>query len=378
MEALGQLTGGLAHDYNNLLTVILGNAELLTESLQNQPGLLSLAQATVDAADRSAILTQRLLAFGRRQDLNAVPTDINELVNGMSDLIRVTVGDQFKIELALCDDPWTLKVDRSQLETAVLNLIVNARDAMRGSGTLRIETAKASFDEAAASVSPDLRVGNFMVLNIADTGDGMKPETIARVFEPFFTTKELGKGTGLGLSMVYGFVKQSGGHITIYSEPGVGTAVKLYFPPVDREAIEYVPVEELDNNLPTGTESVLLVEDDRLVRENTERQLVSLGYKVVTAGTGNEALEHFNGGFRPVLLLTDVIMTGGMNGRELASRLSKLDASLRVLFMSGYTSGVLADSSGIILEGTHFLGKPFRRAQLAKAVRETLDSALVH
>jgi PAS domain S-box-containing protein len=374
MEAIGQLTGGLAHDYNNLLTVILGNAELLTESLQDQPALLPLAQATVDAADRSAVLTQRLLAFGRRQALDARPTDLNQLLAGMMDLVRVTAGEQIQIDLLLGTDPWTVKVDRGQLETAMLNLVANARDAMQKAGTLRIETGRASFDEEAASISPEIRAGNFTMLAVSDTGSGMSPETLSRVFEPFFTTKETGKGTGLGLSMVYGFVKQSGGHISIYSEPGVGTSVKLYFPPVDIEAAHEVEQESTCDELPSGSESVLLVEDEPLVRANTERQLVLLGYNVVTASNGREAVALFENGFRPNLLLSDVIMAGGMNGRELAERLREQYPALRVLYMSGYTSGVLADGDGGIPEGVNFIGKPFRRSQLARAVREALDS----
>jgi signal transduction histidine kinase/ActR/RegA family two-component response regulator len=372
MEAIGQLTGGLAHDYNNLLTVILGNAELLTESLRERPDLLALAQATVDAADRSAILTQRLLAFGRRQALEAQPTDLNLLVRGMMDLVRLTAGEQIAVDLSLAEDPWIVKVDRSQLETAILNLVVNARDAMRSSGTLRIETSRASFDEDAASISPEIKSGNFMMLAVSDTGSGMSPETLSRVFEPFFTTKEVGKGTGLGLSMVYGFVKQSGGHISIYSEPGIGTSVKIYFPP-ELEAVRHAEDNVSEGELPKGSESVLLVEDEPLVRVNTERQLVLLGYNVVAAGSGKEAIELFDKGFRPDLLLSDVIIAGGMNGRELADRLCEKSPGLCVLFMSGYTSGVLAKGDGGIPEGMNFIGKPFRRNQLARAVRDALE-----
>jgi CheY-like chemotaxis protein len=320
------------------------------------------------------VLTQRLLAFGRRQALESKATDLNQLVSGMMDLVRITVGEQVKIDLALDDDPWVVKVDRSQLETAVLNLVVNARDAMQNVGTLRIEIGKASFDDEAASISPAIKAGNFMMLAVSDSGSGMSPETLSRVFEPFFTTKETGKGTGLGLSMVYGFVKQSGGHISIYSERGIGTSVKLYFPPVDRAVAEDLNVSNARDELLTGTERVLLVEDEPLVRANTERQLMLLGYNVVVAASGVEALKLYDDGFRPDLLLTDVIMAGGMNGRELAERLAKLSPGLRVLFMSGYTSGVLANTGSGIPEGTHFLGKPFRRSQLAKAVREALEN----
>ncbi|MBX3521484.1 MAG: MASE4 domain-containing protein [Xanthobacteraceae bacterium] len=373
MEAIGQLTGGLAHDYNNLLTVILGNAELLMESLRNQPDLLPLASATVEAADRSAVLTQRLLAFGRRQALESQPTDLNVLLQGMKDLVRVTVGEQIHVDFLLAAEPWIVKIDRSQLETAVLNLVVNARDAMKGVGTIRIETTRSSFDQEAASISPDIRTGNFMMLAVSDTGSGMTPETLTRVFEPFFTTKEPGKGTGLGLSMVYGFVKQSGGHVSIYSEPGIGTSVKLYFPPINGEATQHFEDQNARDELLTGSESVLLVEDEPLVRANTERQLISLGYDVVSASNGKEAVALFEDGFRPDLLVSDVIMAGGMNGREVAETLRRHNPDLPVLFMSGYTSGVLANGDGGIPEGMNFIGKPFRRSQLAKAVREALD-----
>lgn len=373
MEAIGQLTGGLAHDYNNLLTVILGNAELLMESLRNQPDLLPLASATVEAADRSAVLTQRLLAFGRRQALESQPTDLNVLLQGMKDLVRVTVGEQIHVDFLLAAEPWIVKIDRSQLETAVLNLVVNARDAMKGVGTIRIETTRSSFDQEAASISPDIRTGNFMMLAVSDTGSGMTPETLTRVFEPFFTTKEPGKGTGLGLSMVYGFVKQSGGHVSIYSEPGIGTSVKLYFPPINDEATQHFEDQNARDELLTGSESVLLVEDEPLVRANTERQLISLGYDVVSASNGKEAVALFEDGFRPDLLVSDVIMAGGMNGREVAETLRRHNPDLPVLFMSGYTSGVLANGDGGIPEGMNFIGKPFRRSQLAKAVREALD-----
>lgn len=377
MEAIGQLTGGLAHDYNNLLTVIIGNAELLLESLREQPRLFPLAQATLDAAERSAALTQRLLAFGRRQALEAQPTDLNLLVEGMTDLVRLTIGEQISLNLSLSDEPWIVKVDRSQLETALLNLVVNARDAMKGTGKLRIETARASFDEEAASISPEVKSGKFMMLAVSDNGGGMPPEILSRVFEPFFTTKEVGKGTGLGLSMVYGFVKQSGGYISIYSELGIGTSVKIYLPPVEQGAALHAEDEADADDLPTGNESILLVEDEPLVRANTERQLMLLGYDVVSAANGKEALVLYENGFRPDLLLSDVIVAGGMNGRELAERLQSLNPSLRVLFMSGYTSGVLASGDGGVPEGTNFIGKPFRRSQLARAVREALESKTI-
>lgn len=378
MEAIGRLTGGLAHDYNNLLTVILGNAELLVEALRGNAALTPMAQSVLDAANRSAVLTQRLLAFGRRQALESEPIDVSSLVREMTDLVRFTAGEGVRLDFALDTDPWIVSVDRNQLETAVLNLVVNARDAMGRRGVLRIETAKAEFGES-VSIVPDMKDGNYMMLAVTDNGSGMSPEVLSRVFEPFFTTKEVGKGTGLGLSMVYGFVKQSGGHVAIYSEPGHGTAVKIFFPTTDRRISEDYDSERRDkaNDLPMGTESILVVEDDALVRDNTQRQLLSLGYRVLVVGSGREALRQLGVGYRPDLLLTDVILGGEMNGKELADKVRVLDPGIRVMFMSGYTSGVLADpATGVIPESMNFIGKPFRRSQLARSVRDALESEM--
>ncbi len=378
MEAIGQLTGGLAHDYNNLLTVILGNAELLAEELRGNEKLYPLAQAALDAANRSAVLTQRLLAFGRRQALDSKPVDLNEIVRDMSDLIRLTIGENISVELSLDETPFIVSIDRNQLETALLNLVVNARDAMASAGVLRIETARASYDEETVSMVPQMGAGQYVELTVSDTGCGMDAETLLRVFEPFFTTKEIGKGTGLGLSMVYGFVKQSGGHVSIQSEPGRGTTVKLSFPSSDREIAFAEPVEDGSSpTLQSTGESILLVEDDPLVRDNTERQLIAMGYRVVVAGSGREALRKFKAGFRPDLLLTDVILGGEMNGKELAERLLKIEPRLAVLYMSGYTSGILSNSSDRqAFQAAHFIGKPFRRAQLAEAIMNALHSKL--
>lgn len=376
MEAIGQLTGGLAHDYNNLLTVILGNAELLVEALHGNAALTPMAQSVLDAANRSAVLTQRLLAFGRRQALESEPIDVSALVQEMTDLVRFTAGEGVRLDFALDTDPWIVSIDRNQFETAVLNLVVNARDAMRGRGVLRIETAKAEFGES-ASIVPDMKDGNYMMLAVTDNGSGMSQEVLSRVFEPFFTTKDVGKGTGLGLSMVYGFVKQSGGHVAIYSEPGHGTAVKLFFPTTDRRIADDYNSDRRDKaaDLPMGTESILVVEDDALVRENTQRQLLSLGYRVLVVGNGREALRQLSVGYRPDLLLTDVILGGEMNGKELADKVRVIDPGIRVMFMSGYTSGVLADPvTGVIPESMNFIGKPFRRSQLARSVRDALES----
>jgi PAS domain S-box-containing protein len=375
MEAIGQLTGGIAHDYNNLLTVILGNAELLTEALRDRPELHALAQTTLDAADRSATLTQRLLAFGRGQALESKATDIDELLAGMIELMRPTLGEHVKIEFRPGKELWNPVVDRGQLETAVINLAINARDAMPMGGTLTIETANTALDEDYVSLNPEAKQGDHVVIAVSDTGAGMTSEVLSRVFEPFFTTKEVGKGTGLGLSMVYGFVKQSGGHIAIYSEPGTGTVVRLYFPRADAPVT--APIENAADAaaIPAGDETILLVEDDPLVRAHTERQLASFGYRVHIADKASEAIKLIDDGLKPDLLLTDIVMPGGMNGRQLADELRRRQADLKVLFTSGYTQGALDQVER--MPGMNFLGKPFRRLELAAKIRELLDERLL-
>ncbi|HLL26464.1 MAG TPA: PAS domain S-box protein [Xanthobacteraceae bacterium] len=375
MEAIGQLTGGIAHDYNNLLTVILGNAELLTEALRDQPELHALAQMALDAADRSATLTQRLLAFGRGQALESKATDVNELLVNIVELIGPTLGEHVKVERRLGEGLWHPVVDRGQLETTIVNLAVNARDAMPMGGTLIIETMNAVIDEDYVSLNPGAKEGEYVVIAVSDTGSGMTPEVLARVYEPFFTTKGVGKGTGLGLSMIYGFVKQSGGHIAIYSEVNVGTVVRLYFPRADAPVAPSISGAVDETAVPTGTETILLVEDDPMVRAHAERQIASFGYRVHSAGKGSEAIKLIDDGLKPDLLLTDVIMPGGMNGRELADELRKSQPDLKVLFTSGYTQGALDSAERI--SGSNFLSKPFRRAELAAKIRDLLDEKML-
>ena len=376
MEAIGQLTGGIAHDYNNLLTVILGNTEILAEMLRDNPEMHSLAQLALDAADRSATLTQRLLAFGRRQALESRPTDVNELLSDMTDLMIVTVGEQVKLDLRLGENLWTPKFDRNQFETAILNLAVNARDAMPNGGRFMVETSNVVLDEDYVAINPSARAGEYVGVAVTDSGPGMSADILARVFEPFFTTKEVGKGTGLGLSMIYGFVKQSGGHVTIYSELDRGTVVRLYFPRTDAPSIvpsfhDTAPATAL----PTGNESILLVEDDPLVRAHTEKQLISLGYRVKTADKGSRAIELLDEGLTPDLLFTDVVMPDGMNGWQLADEVRRRIPRMKVLFTSGYTHGTIGGENGEA-PGTEFLGKPFRRAELAAKLRELLNAKI--
>jgi PAS domain S-box-containing protein len=369
MEAVGQLTGGVAHDFNNMLTAILLNADVLAARVQDD-GLRQLAEAMLRAAEHGADLTRRLLAFGRRQTLLPLPTDINELLSGMVPLMERTLGEHIEIKLARSADLWPATVDRGQLESAILNLAVNARDAMPNGGRLTIETANVELDENYAFSNPDVQAGSFVMIAIADNGSGIASDVLARVFEPFFTTKDVGKGTGLGLSMVYGFIKQSEGHVRIYSEVGVGTVVRLYLPRSQDFAVAAVgaPVE-----LPTGNETILLVEDNALVRAYASAQLAALGYRVVVAEDARRAIETVEHGWAPDLLFTDVIMPGGMNGRELAEQLRGHNRALKVLYTSGYPHDAMTGEAAGAAGVTHLLGKPYRRRDLALKVREVLD-----
>jgi PAS domain S-box-containing protein len=372
MEAVGQLTGGVAHDFNNMLTAILLNADVLATQIQND-GLRQLAVAMRHAAEHGADLTRRLLAFGRRQTLEAEPTDINELLRDMEPLMQRTLGEHIEISFLRGSDLWPATIDRAQLENAVLNLAVNARDAMPDGGRLTIETANAELDQEFADSNPDVRAGSYVMVAVGDTGAGMASDVLAHAFEPFFTTKEVGKGTGLGLSMVYGFVTQSGGHVRIYSEVGVGTVVRLYLPRSKELAAAAPPPAAASAELPMGTETILLVEDDSLVRTYAAAQLRSLGYRVVAAENAQLAIEAVEAGCEPDLLFTDMIMPGGMNGRDLAEHLRRRQPGLKVLYTSGYAHGAIdgrPDRTGTV---RHLLGKPYRRRGLATKVREVLD-----
>jgi PAS domain S-box-containing protein len=369
LEALGQLTGGVAHDFNNLLTVIIGNAELLVEALEDAPQLSAFAHMISGAAQRGADLTQRLLAFGRRQTLDPKAVDLGGLVRGMYSLLRRTLGEHIEIELRCPPDLWHALVDPVQLESALLNLCLNARDAMAGGGRLTIETANTWLDEDDAARDVGVEPGPYVLLAVSDTGSGIAPEHLPRVFEPFFTTKPKGKGTGLGLSMVYGFVKQSRGHVTLESEPGLGTVARLYLPCYVGAMRQGAEAGEMANH--GGGETILLVEDSDLVRQYAREQLESLGYVVVTASNGPEALAILRGGDEIALLFTDVVMPGGMSGRELAEAARALQPALPVLYTSGYNENVIVHH-GKLDAGIQLLAKPYRRADLARKVREVL------
>ncbi|MBL8705245.1 MAG: response regulator, partial [Rhodospirillales bacterium] len=370
MEAVGQLTGGVAHDFNNLLTVILGSNEMLAQSLAGNPELRGIAELAVKAAERGAELTNRLLAFGRRQALSPTPSDINRLLAGMEKLLRRTLGEHVDIEMVQSGGLWKAMVDTGQIENAILNLCLNARDAMPQGGRLTIETANVRLDAAYADRHSELEPGQYVMVAVSDTGTGMDAATLERAFEPFFTTKEVGKGSGLGLSMVYGFIKQSKGHVRIYSEQGQGTTVKLYLPraytgkPTEEEASGGVAARR-------GDEKILLVEDDELVRDHVSAQLKSLGYDVVVAANGPEALDLIRRSAFD-LLFTDIVMPGGMNGRQLADEARKLRPTMPVLFTSGYTENAIVHH-GRLDPGVHLLQKPYRRQELAAKLRAVLD-----
>jgi PAS domain S-box-containing protein len=373
MEAVGRLTGGVAHDFNNLLTVILGNADALVTDLAGDARLRPLAELTRQAAERAAELTRRLLAFSRRQPLQPEVVDVDKLVAGMDGLMRRTLGEDIDIKIVSGATSWPSLIDPAQLEAALLNLAVNARDAMSDGGLLTIETRNVRLDQEYAALEEEVAAGPYVMVAVADTGAGMSPAVKARAFEPFLTTKEVGKGTGLGLSMVYGFAKQSGGHVKIYSEVGHGTIVKLYLPRCD-PAGTIVASRAIEAAEPRGSESILLVEDDELVRRHAESQLGSLGYGVIAAATGPQALEVLRGNAAVDLLFSDVVMRGGMNGPELAQAARRLRPGLPVLFTSGYTEDAILHQ-GRLGAGVDLLNKPYRRDELAAKLRQVLAGA---
>jgi CheY-like chemotaxis protein len=372
MEAVGQLTGGIAHDFNNLLTVILGNAELLVESPNNAQTTAGLSQMILEAAERGADLTQKLLAFGRRQSLKSDHINLSDVVSHMMPLLRRAIGEHIELQTeAVGSGETCTRVDRSLLESAILNLVVNARDAMPQGGRITISTSTRSAVEGEGELQPGREVAT---LTIIDTGCGMPPEVQARVFEPFFTTKEVGKGTGLGLSMVYGFAQQSGGHVSIRSKEGEGTSITIALPLVHQEEAPSQCSETDDTTSMLGSEKVLVVEDDPQVLEFVASQLRSLGYKVTTAPTGREALSLLEKNTNYDLVMTDVVLPSGMSGTELASRIEKFNPRPKILLTSGYSEEVF-QQHGRPANGVPLLKKPYKRADLAHALRNVLEAA---
>lgn len=370
MDAVGQLTGGIAHDFNNILSIIVGNMDLLSEQANESSEAALIANETLGAATRGAELVRRLLAFARKQNLNPVALDLNERLPEMDPLLRRSLRENIRLDVHSAPGLWSARVDPGQVDDALVNLAINARDAMPEGGALTIETGNVVLDEDYAVNHAEVSPGQYVMLAVSDTGKGMAPEVIARAFEPFYTTKPEGQGTGLGLSQVYGWIKQSGGHVEIYSELGHGTTIRLYLPRADAtESGKEVLAEE--GAVLRGSERVLVVEDNPNVRSTVVRQLKSLGYSTIEAEDARSALEMVKAGVEFDLLFTDVVMPGGMTGYDLAEQVQDLRPDLRVLFTSGYTELFVGSGSGNRLG--QLISKPYRKSELARVVRDILD-----
>jgi PAS domain S-box-containing protein len=376
MEAIGQLTGGIAHDFNNLLAIIQGNIELVQERVKGEPKLAEMIDYALRASERGASLTKRLLAYSRQQPLAPKPVDIAVLIAGMTDLLRRALGETIEVRTHMAPALWPSRIDANELEHAMLNLAVNARDAMPSGGSLSIEAENTHLDAAYAENNLEVKPGAYVMIAITDTGSGMSKDVIEHVFEPFFTTKPVGQGSGLGLSMVYGFVKQSGGHIKLYSEPGHGTTIKLYLPRIAEHREAEPAVQEAPIAAGPKSELVLVVEDDPDVRKLVLGMVESLGYRTISAIDGPSALEALERIGKIDLLFTDVVLPRGMNGAVLAKTAQERQAGLRVLYMSGYTRNAILHN-GALDEGVQLITKPFRKADLALKLREVLNAPAV-
>jgi signal transduction histidine kinase len=369
MEAVGQLTGGIAHDLNNILTVITGTIEILAEAVAERPELVAIARMIDEAAERGADLTQRLLAFARKQPLQPREVDVNSLVIEATNLLRPTLGEQVEVKIMLAGDTARALIDPSQLTNAILNLALNARDSMPDGGKLTIETSNVVLDDSYASLNIEVTAGPYVLIAVTDSGHGIPADILNNVFEPFFTTKDVGKGSGLGLSMVYGFVKQSNGHIKIDSEEGRGTTVRIYLPQAAgaAESAEFARPSSVEG----GRETILVVEDDHLVRTFVVGQIQSLGYATLAAVNAAEALVVIDSPTEIDLLFTDMIMPGSMNGRQLADKALQRRSSLKILFTSGYSNEAIIHH-GQLAAGVLLLAKPYRKSDLARMIRAAL------
>jgi PAS domain S-box-containing protein len=372
METIGRLAGGIAHDFNNLLSVIIAYADVVLEELREEDPLREDVKNIRDAGDRAAALTRQLLAFSRKQVLQPAVLDLNGVVEGMTQLVKRLVGENIAIKTLLAPNLRRVRADPAQVEQVIMNLAANARDAMPAGGKLTIETANAELDETYTSAHVAVKPGRYVMLSVSDTGVGMDEGTMSQVFEPFFTTKPVGQGTGLGMATVYGIVKQSGGSIWAYSEPGRGSTFKIYLPEAGGALSPTRLLVEATGKSGTG-ETVLLVEDEEPVRRIAERILTSEGYRVLVAADGEEAMDIANQAQGKIhLLLTDVVMPK-MNGNQLAEKVAERNPRLRVLYMSGYTDDVIV-RHGMLKPDTQFIGKPFNSAALRRKVREVLDA----
>jgi PAS domain S-box-containing protein len=369
MESLGKLTGGVAHDFNNLLQVVSGNLQLLAKDVAGNERAERRANNALAGVSRGAKLASQLLAFGRRQALEPKVVNIGRAVSGMDDMLRRALGDEVQVETVVSGGLWNTFIDPAQIENAVLNLAINARDAMKGDGKLTIELGNAYLDDAYARAHEEVTAGQYVMLAVTDTGTGMAPEVVAQVFEPFFSTKPQGEGTGLGLSMVYGFVKQSGGHVKIYSEVGQGTTIKLYLPRVDQS--EDVVVALDTGPIVGGPETILVAEDDEEVRATVVEMLSELGYRVLKAKDAASALTIIESGLPIDLLFTDVVMPGTLRSPELARMARERLPDIAVLFTSGYTENAIVHG-GRLDAGVELLGKPYTREAMARKIRHVL------
>jgi PAS domain S-box-containing protein len=372
MKAVGQLTGGIAHDFNNILTVITGMVEALSEAVKTDPILAEMVKSIEEAAERGAQLTQRMLAFARKQPLQPRPIDLNDIVTRMVAMLQRTLGEDIAVKTVLANGLWPAQADPFQLEDAIVNLAVNARDAMPTGGELAIGTSNIHLDEHYAAHNVEVAPGDYVVVAIADTGVGMPPEVIEHAFEPFFTTKDVGRGTGLGLSMVYGFVTQSRGHVRIASEIGRGTSIMLYLPKATTEGAAPDIPESAVEPVTDGRETILIVEDDAAVRKVAATILKRIGYQVWQAEDGKSALDILQTGIAIDLLFTDLIMPNGMSGQDLMRTARERRPDLKVLFASGYSEQFIA-GRGVADHGIPLLSKPYRKQQLAQAIRKALD-----
>ena len=373
MEAIGQLTGGVAHDFNNILTVITGTIEILADAVKDRPHLTQITDLMGGAAARGAELTKHLLAFSRRQPLQPRNTDVNALIVDSARLLRPTLGEHIEIESMLAHDSAPALIDPSQLSTAILNLALNARDAMPDGGKLTLETKNVVLDEIYARQNSEVKPGNYVMIAVSDTGEGIPSNLLEKVFEPFFTTKEAGKGSGLGLSMVYGFARQSNGHIKIYSEVGHGTSVKLYLPQATSVGAEESAGETGSYAGEHSDETILIVEDDPLVRQYVLAQITRFGFRTIAASNAAEALAILEGPDSVNLLFTDVMLPGGVNGRQLATEAVKRRPGLKVLYTSGYAENALVHH-GRLDAGVLLLPKPYVSADLARMLLIALAS----
>ena len=375
METVGQLSGGIAHDFNNLLTVIIGNAEHLSEQLKARADLRPFADDICQSGERGAELTQRLLAFSRRQLLRPQTIDCRQLLESMFKLFRRTLRENIEISISFGAGTIQAFADRAQLESAVLNLALNAQDAMPAGGHLTLSTELAAIDDGYRALHPEVASGSYALISVTDDGEGMTPDVIERAFEPFFTTKEVGKGSGLGLSMVYGFAKQSDGHVSIYSDRGLGTTVRIYLP---RAEAGQSPTDlpEAEETAPRGYETILIAEDDPFVRSSTIRRVEALGYRVVAAVNGKDALQRLRADPGIDMLFTDIVMPGGMSGWELADQARRIRPGLPVLFTSGYALETLVDQGRTHAQSV-VLTKPYRKVELARRLREAFSAVVV-